>query len=66
MSLTYTTALGDAGSLIYLVRPGTEPTSSWILVGFITAEPRQELQSNFWYITNIAWDILILKKLFFV
>ena len=25
-------------------RPGIEPTSSWILVGFITTEPQWELQ----------------------
>ena len=25
------------------VRPGTEPESSWTLVGFVIAEPRQEL-----------------------
>ena len=42
-SETYTTAQSNAGSLTYWVRPGTEHTSSWILVGFITAEPQLEL-----------------------
>ena len=31
--------------LIYWARPGIEPTSSWILVGFATAEPQWELLS---------------------
>ena len=30
-------------SLTYWTRPGIKPTSSWILVGFITAEPQWEL-----------------------
>ena len=28
------------------LRPGIKPTTSWILVGFITAEPQHELQVN--------------------
>ena len=39
-SVTYTAAHSNAGSLTHRVRPGIEPTSSWILVGFITAEPQ--------------------------
>ena len=35
ISVTYTTALGKAGSLTHWVRLGIEPASSWILVGFI-------------------------------
>ena len=31
--------------LTYRVRPGIEPTSSWISVGFITAEPQLELRN---------------------
>ena len=34
---------GNAGSLIHWVRSGIKPASSWILVGFITSEPRREL-----------------------
>ena len=41
-SATYTTARSSAGSLTYWVRPGIEPASSWILVGFISAEPQWE------------------------
>ena len=34
MSVTYTTAHGNAGSLTHPVRPGIEPTTSWFLAGF--------------------------------
>ena len=44
-SVTYTTAHSNARSLIHWVRPRIKPVSSWwILVGFITTEPRQKLQ----------------------
>ena len=35
MSATYTTAHGTTRSLCHWVRPGIEPTSSWIMVGFV-------------------------------
>ena len=35
-SATYPTAHSNAESLTHCVRPGIEPTSSWILVGFVT------------------------------
>ena len=38
MTTTYTTTHGNARSLTHYVRPGIKPTSSWILVRFITAE----------------------------
>ena len=34
-SATYTTAHGNTGSLTHWARPGIEPASSWILVGFV-------------------------------
>ena len=37
---TYPTACSNAGSLTYWARPGIEPTSSWILVGFLLTEPQ--------------------------
>ena len=40
------TACGNAGSLTHGVRPGIEPASSQIKVGFTTAEPRRELQGS--------------------
>ena len=33
--------------ILNLVRPGIEPLSSWILVGFVTTKPYQELQFIF-------------------
>ena len=43
VSATYTRAHSNAGSLTHRVRPGIKPASSWILVGFVSAEPRWEL-----------------------
>ena len=34
---------GNAGSLTHWARPGIKPMSWWILVGFVTTEPPQEL-----------------------
>ena len=46
----YTTALSNTRSLIHWVKPGTEPASSLILVGFVTAEPQWDsLHSLFLY-----------------
>ena len=42
-SATYTIAHGNARSLTHWARPGIEPMSSWILVGFISTDPQQEL-----------------------
>ena len=58
--MTYTTAHSNAGSLTHWVRPGIEPTSSWVLVGFITAEPQQELLlwllfTDFLSLTGWGW-----------
>ena len=35
----------NAGSLTHGAGPGIKPTSSWILVRFVTAEPQWELHS---------------------
>ena len=45
-SATYTTAHSNTGSLTHWVRPWIEPASSWILVGFVTAEPQRKLLEN--------------------
>ena len=42
-SVTYTTTHGNTGSLTYWARTGIEPKTSWLLVGFVSATPRQEL-----------------------
>ena len=41
-SATYTTVHSNARSLTHWARPGIEPVSSWILVGFISAVPQWE------------------------
>ena len=45
LSATPTAALGIAGSLTHGVRTGMEPASSWILVGFVSAEPHRNFTS---------------------
>ena len=41
--LATATVHSNTGSLTHWVGPGVEPVSSWMLVGFIPAEPPQEL-----------------------
>ena len=43
MSMTYTRAHGNAGSLTHLVRPGINAASLWIPVRFVSTVPQQEL-----------------------
>ena len=43
MSATYVTAPGNTRSLIHWARPGIKPTSSEVLVAFVTTEPQWEL-----------------------
>ena len=45
--VTYTTAHGNAGFLTPRARPRVEPESSWMLIEFITTEPRGELPELF-------------------
>ena len=42
-SASLTTTHGNTGSLTHWARPGTEPATSWFLVGFVSAAPRWEL-----------------------
>ena len=58
-SATYTTAHGNAGSLTHRVRPGIEPTSSWILVGFVSAAPQWELLILFLWPSNISLGMCV-------
>ena len=46
-SVTYTTALGQRWILNPLAKPGTEPETSQLLVGFVSAAPQQELPEGF-------------------
>ena len=43
VSATYTTVHGNTGSLTHWVRPGIKPAASWLLVRFVSPEPRWEL-----------------------
>ena len=43
VSATYTGAHGNARCLTHWTGPGIKPTSSWILVGFVTTKPQWEL-----------------------
>ena len=43
----YATATAMPDILTHCMRPGTEPTSSWMLTGLITAEPKWELPGIF-------------------
>ena len=61
MSATYTTAHSNTRSLTHWGRPGIEPTSSCMLVRFVTAEPWQELLMSFF---NIVIFILLLFFMF--
>ena len=59
-------AHGNARFLTHGERPGIKPTSSWVLVGFVTTEPCQELQKFYvqysiqyqcWISTMATWYI---------
>ena len=50
-SATYTEAHSNAASLTHWARPGIEPSSSWILVGFDIGEPWWELLISFLSLT---------------
>ena len=46
MSVTYTTAHGNTGSLTHGAGPGIKPKSSWILIRFISTEPQRKLHPS--------------------
>ena len=56
-SINYTTAHGNIRSLTYWVRPGIELSSSWIINGFINAEPRRELPLKAFYICYLKSEL---------
>ena len=50
--------------LTHWVRPGIEPTSSWILVGFISDEPQQELLKSYiliwtWHFFHTQFQMMV-------
>ena len=52
-------------SMTYWARPGIEPTSSWILVGFVSTAPQRELpQPTFYYLLKwFSSDMWVDNKL---
>ena len=52
--MTYTTAHGKARFLTQWARPGFEPISSWILVGFISAVPQRELPKTYVFLKTLS------------
>ena len=63
--MTYTTAHDNARSLTHWARPGSEPATSWFLIGFTSAAPWLELHhwiifycmdvSQFIYLWLTSW-----------
>ena len=46
------------------MRPGIKPASSWILVGFVTADPKQDLLGTIFMIKVTLYEKKIIKILF--
>ena len=51
----YIPAHGNARSPAHWARPGIEPATSQILVGFVTTEPQQELQFCILIVLVVTW-----------
>ena len=52
-SVTYTTAHGNARSLTPWARPVIKPSTSWFLVGFVSAAPRREVLQRVTFETGL-------------
>ena len=52
-SATYITVHSNTRSLTHWAKPGIKSASSWILVGFATAEPQRELHKTLNLITSV-------------
>ena len=48
----------NTGSLTHWTRPGIKPTSSWILVGFVSAEPWRELPNQYFPVLYLYYTLL--------
>ena len=67
MSLTYTTAHVNAGSLTHRVRLGIESTPSWLLVRFISTGPQLEFPPAISYMFVFTNEIFpFLSSIFLV
>ena len=62
-------SMATPAPLTHWVRPGTEPTSSWMLVGFITPEPQPfSMWCHCWFLVSFShWTVstlgIMLQKL---
>ena len=65
-SVNYTTAHGDARSWSHWARPGIEPTSSCILVGFVTAEPQWELTDICLFFNWVVFLLLSCRSFLYI
>ena len=65
MSVTYSTAHSNVGSLPQWVRPGMEPASSWLLIRCVSAEPRRALPPFYNSVTLGKFAFLALPGLQF-
>ena len=63
LSVTHTPGHGITGSLTHWARPGIEPASSWILVGFVISELQWNSWSAFLFIES--FKLLVCSDLFF-
>ena len=64
-SPSYTTAHGKARSLTHFARPGVKPTSSWIIVGFITHWATTGTPSSVWKQLSYNQHSVIFVNFFF-
>ena len=65
VSVIYTTGHGNVRSLTHWTRSGIKPTSSGILVKFISTEPQQELLQFFLDNSSLQWLSCLRLILFF-
>ena len=56
--MTYAAAPGKARSLTHCARLGIKPTSSWILIGFVSTEAQQELLFSYCWLFKSSLYIL--------
>ena len=65
-SVTFTTDQGNTRSLAHWLRPGIEPTSSWILVQLVTTELGRDLHIGIIMYSFCYWFPFSKRQLIFV
>ena len=64
-SANYTATHGNAGFLTHWAGPGIEPVSSWMLVRFISTEPRWEFPLNTFFKQLLSTSFVLFFVRFF-